>query len=193
MTLTLALSPSGERVQTLFFRHSRGNDRKAAIDIGDFAGLTIAYTAFMKSLEGKPRPANIDGFTPEQRFFLGWAQVWAAKSTAEAERLQLSAEQSARAQAEAAQARFAFLAEASTRLASSLDYELTLRNVAELAVPALADACTVDVLLENGDVRRVAATRLAEGALEGQVLVRVPLEARGRVLGATRRRAWHAP
>jgi predicted metalloendopeptidase len=58
-------------------------------DIGDFAGLTIAYTAFMKSLEGKPRPANIDGFTPEQRFFLGWAQVWAAKSTAEAERLQV--------------------------------------------------------------------------------------------------------
>src|SRR5438477_11614020 len=38
MTLTLALSPSGERVQTLFFRHSRGNDRKAAIDIGYFAG-----------------------------------------------------------------------------------------------------------------------------------------------------------
>jgi putative endopeptidase len=58
-------------------------------NIGDFAGLTIAYTAFMKSLEGKPRPADVDGFTPEQRFFLGWAQVWAAKSTSEAERLQV--------------------------------------------------------------------------------------------------------
>ena len=58
-------------------------------NIGDFAGLTISYDAFMKSLEGKPRPANIDGFTPEQRFFLGWAQVWAAKSTAEAERGQV--------------------------------------------------------------------------------------------------------
>ncbi|HTK27742.1 MAG TPA: M13 family metallopeptidase [Pyrinomonadaceae bacterium] len=58
-------------------------------NIGDFAGLTIAYTAFMKSLEGKPRPADVDGFTPEQRFFLGWAQVWAAKSTAEAERSQV--------------------------------------------------------------------------------------------------------
>ena len=56
-------------------------------NIGDLAGLTVAYDAFMKSLEGKPRPANIDGFTPEQRFFLGWAQVWAAKSTPEAERL----------------------------------------------------------------------------------------------------------
>jgi predicted metalloendopeptidase len=58
-------------------------------NIGDFAGLTISYYAYLKSLEGKPRPANIDGFTPEQRFFLGWAQVWAAKSTPEAERSQV--------------------------------------------------------------------------------------------------------
>jgi len=42
----------------------------------------------MKSLEGKPRPANIDGFTPEQRFFLSWAQVWASKYTPEVVRLQ---------------------------------------------------------------------------------------------------------
>jgi putative endopeptidase len=54
-------------------------------NIGDFAGLTVSYDAFMKSLEGKPRPANIDGFTPEQRFFLGWAQVWAGKYTPAAE------------------------------------------------------------------------------------------------------------
>lgn len=59
-------------------------------NIGDFAGLTVSYYAFMKSLEGKPRPANIDGFTPEQRFFLGWAQVWAAKYTPEAERQQVA-------------------------------------------------------------------------------------------------------
>ena len=58
-------------------------------NIGDFAGLTVAYEAFKKSLEGKPRPADIDGFTPEQRFFLGWAQVWAGKYTPEAERLQV--------------------------------------------------------------------------------------------------------
>ncbi|HWN08345.1 MAG TPA: M13 family metallopeptidase [Pyrinomonadaceae bacterium] len=56
--------------------------------IADFGGLTVAYQAFKKSLEGKPRPANIDGFTPEQRFFLGWAQVWASKYTTEAARLQ---------------------------------------------------------------------------------------------------------
>jgi predicted metalloendopeptidase len=56
--------------------------------IADLGGLTVAYQAFMKSLSGKPRPANIDGFTPEQRFFLGWAQVWAEKDTPEAARLQ---------------------------------------------------------------------------------------------------------
>jgi putative endopeptidase len=55
--------------------------------IADFGGLTVAYYAFQKSLAGKPRPANIDGFTPEQRFFLGWAQVWAEKSRPEYERL----------------------------------------------------------------------------------------------------------
>ena len=59
-------------------------------NIGDFAGLTVSYQALMKSLEGKPRPANIDGFTPEQRFFLGWAQVWAGKYTPEAERQQVA-------------------------------------------------------------------------------------------------------
>jgi predicted metalloendopeptidase len=35
----------------------------------------MAYVAFQKSPAGKPCPANIDGFTPEQHFFLGWAQV----------------------------------------------------------------------------------------------------------------------
>ena len=59
-------------------------------NIGDFAGMTVSYDAFMKSLEGKPRPADIDGFTPEQRFFLGWAQVWAGKYTPEAERQQVA-------------------------------------------------------------------------------------------------------
>ena len=55
--------------------------------IADLGGLFVAYDAFEKSLQGKPRPENIDGFTPEQRFFLGWAQVWAEKATPEWERL----------------------------------------------------------------------------------------------------------
>jgi putative endopeptidase len=45
--------------------------------IADLGGLTIAFKAYEKSLEGKPRPEPIDGFTPEQRFFLSYAQIWA--------------------------------------------------------------------------------------------------------------------
>ena len=45
-------------------------------NIGDLGGLTIAYLALQKSLKGTAAPPKIDGFTPEQRFFLGWAQVW---------------------------------------------------------------------------------------------------------------------
>ena len=58
--------------------------------IADLGGLTVAYAALQKSLAGKPRPANIDGFTPEQRFFLGWAQVWAENARPEYERLQVN-------------------------------------------------------------------------------------------------------
>jgi PAS domain S-box-containing protein len=49
-----------------------------------------------------------------------------------------------------------FVAEASRVLASSLDYEETLRTVARLAVPVLADWCAVDVLTEDGELRRLA-------------------------------------
>ena len=42
--------------------------------IGDLGGAKIAYLAFQKSLAGKPRPADLDGFTPEQQFFIAWGQ-----------------------------------------------------------------------------------------------------------------------
>jgi len=45
-------------------------------NIADLGGLKIAYAAFKKSLAAKPRPALIDGFTPEQRFFIGFAQIY---------------------------------------------------------------------------------------------------------------------
>jgi putative endopeptidase len=57
--------------------------------IGDLGGLKIAWLAFQRALQGKPRPADIDGFTPEQRFFLGWAQVWGRKQTPDAMRQQI--------------------------------------------------------------------------------------------------------
>ncbi len=44
-------------------------------NIADLGGLNIAYAAFKKTKEGKSN-VKIDGFTPDQRFFMSWAQVW---------------------------------------------------------------------------------------------------------------------
>jgi putative endopeptidase len=57
--------------------------------IADLGGLTIAYNALEKDLKGKPRPL-IDGMTPEQRFFVAYAQVWAANDRPEFERLMVN-------------------------------------------------------------------------------------------------------
>jgi putative endopeptidase len=45
-------------------------------NIADIGGLSIAYTALQKALREKGAVTKIDGFTPEQRFFLAWAQIW---------------------------------------------------------------------------------------------------------------------
>jgi putative endopeptidase len=44
-------------------------------NIADLAGLTVSYDAYHAALGGKPAPV-IDGFSGDQRFYLGWAQVW---------------------------------------------------------------------------------------------------------------------
>lgn len=44
-------------------------------NIGDLGGLSVAYAAYRLSLGGKQAPV-IDGLTGDQRFFLGWAQIW---------------------------------------------------------------------------------------------------------------------
>ncbi len=44
-------------------------------NIGDLAGLTMAYRAYQLALGGRPSPV-INGYTGDQRFFMGWAQVW---------------------------------------------------------------------------------------------------------------------
>lgn len=58
-------------------------------NIADLGGLTMAYYAFKKSLEGKPVPPKIDGFTAEQRFFISWAQAWRGEYQPEARRNQI--------------------------------------------------------------------------------------------------------
>ncbi len=65
-----------------------------------------------------------------------------------------------------ARERHAFLAEASSLLASSLDYRTTLAAVARLCVPRLADWCGVDVVEEDGRLRRVAVAHVDPARVE---------------------------
>ena len=58
-------------------------------DIADLGGVKIAYLAFEKSQIGRPR-VKIGGFTPEQRFFLAYAQIWRENVRPEALRLSLA-------------------------------------------------------------------------------------------------------
>ena len=68
------------------------------------------------------------------------------------------AERDARDAAERARSRHEFLAEASEILASSLDYQETLRLVTQFVVPDFADLCTINVVGQDGMVRQVSAT-----------------------------------
>ena len=58
-------------------------------NIGDLGGLLGAYDGLQKYYEENGRPENIDGFTPEQRFFMSWATVWRTKTRDEALRTQV--------------------------------------------------------------------------------------------------------
>ena len=54
-------------------------------NLADLGGITLAYEAFQLTDQAKSNQ-KIDGFTPDQRFFLGYAQVWREKVRPEAER-----------------------------------------------------------------------------------------------------------
>jgi putative endopeptidase len=55
--------------------------------IGDLAGVKIAYLAFQNSQKGKPPAPNIDGFTPDQQFFIAWGQFRGDATRPETQRL----------------------------------------------------------------------------------------------------------
>jgi predicted metalloendopeptidase len=57
-------------------------------NIGDLSGLAVAFRAYRMSLGGQPAPV-IEGFTGDQRFFLGWAQVWRTRMREDALRQRL--------------------------------------------------------------------------------------------------------
>lgn len=58
-------------------------------NIGDLGGVNAAYDGLQLYLAENGRPENIDGFSPEQRFFMSWATVWRTKYTEDALRNQI--------------------------------------------------------------------------------------------------------
>ncbi|MGK4007566.1 GAF domain-containing protein [Sorangium sp. So ce1036] len=78
-------------------------------------------------------------------FLVGIHRDITDRKRAEEERARFIRVQAARAEAEEAARRFAFLAEVSTALAASLDFTATLQSLARLVIPVLADFCLVDV------------------------------------------------
>jgi PAS domain S-box-containing protein len=74
------------------------------------------------------------------------------RKRAEQQREQFIRAEAARAEAEASERRSAFLAEASTMLAATLDYERTLVNISRLAIPTFADWCFVYLALEGQEI-----------------------------------------
>ncbi len=148
--------------------------------------------------DGSGRPLYVQGYlldVSERR-----------RAEDEKERLR-AAERAAQADARTKQRKLDFLAQACSVIASSPDYDVTLRRVAELAVQDLADWCFVDVLDDDGDATRLVAEHADPGgrprhdpgsvpdaevvevvrsgrATVTETRICAPLLARGRVLGA---------
>jgi signal transduction histidine kinase len=94
---------------------------------------------------------------------LRWANerliIAGVREQEEAERAEAMArsERAARLDSEQAQRRLSLLVESGRQLASSLDYEATLQQVARLAIPVAADWCVVDLLTDAGELKRGVA------------------------------------
>ena len=128
-------------------------------------------TAFAAMAVGFPEPRD---FNDAERRILSALAAQAATALRRAalyEEAEASAtaEREARLAAERAQERLAFLAEASSELASSvLDLETTLARAVDLAVPRLADGCAIHLVDERGEAHAVAVSHRDQG--EAQAL-----------------------
>ncbi|HEX3177560.1 MAG TPA: GAF domain-containing protein [Methylomirabilota bacterium] len=93
----------------------------------------------------------------------------------------LARERSSLARMEAAREQAAVLAETSTLLASSLDYESTLQRLAQGLVPGLADLCVLDIVDDDGEIRRLAAAHAdpARASLVRELQERFPPDRHG--------------
>ncbi|HEX9373379.1 MAG TPA: ATP-binding protein, partial [Roseiflexaceae bacterium] len=176
-----APAPLAESVRTgtLVLLESEGERAARYPNIGPVVTADRAWAAMPLVVDGRtigglglsfavPRTFDAD----DRSFMLALAQQCA--QALDRARL-FAAERNARAAAEVARERLEFLSEVSTLLSSSLDYETTLVNVARLATPVLADWCVIDVIDDDGGLRRVAVAHADPAKRElAQVLLRFP-------------------
>lgn len=147
----------------------------AAPDLGAFLVVVAAYSAFLGGVRSgllaaailvayyayrlTAPAAPVSPSAREQWLLIAVAAPLAALVSAHVktrfDRLR-DRDRVARAEAEAAERRWRFLAEASRALSASLDHEVTLANLAVLTVPDLADYCMIHVRGEDGVIRQVA-------------------------------------
>jgi PAS domain S-box-containing protein len=158
-----AIRLANERAERLF-GYARGelvgrpsslllpSDVRVAPDVQrDASGLRRDGSRFAVEITVKPL------FTDAGRLFTAVVRDITDRQPRDDDRSERSRAETARLQAEEAGRRASFLAEASRVLAASLDYEATLRSVARVAIPYLADYVLVDVLEPRGRLRRLAA------------------------------------
>ena len=86
--LTVRLGAQYDQFEPLPGYHVQGGLTMGE-NIGDAAGTAVGLEAYRLSLAGAEAPV-IDGFTGDQRFFLGWAQVWQSKSRDDALKQQVA-------------------------------------------------------------------------------------------------------
>jgi PAS domain S-box-containing protein len=127
------------------------------------AKVQIFVDLFKKNQQVQEQAARIEAINRELEQQLDHIQqlshdVDKQKRATEERDLLLAREQAAREQAEKVQRRMVFLAQSSAVLAASLDYQETLKNVAALAVPDIADWCSVHIMAEDGSTKLVAIT-----------------------------------
>jgi PAS domain S-box-containing protein len=138
--------------------HRKGLARYCETGEGPVVGSRIEITGWRS--DGTEFPVELaitEVDVPGPPLFTGYLRDITNRKHSEEERQALlAAEQAARAAAEKAQERLAFLATASAEVTASLDYRRTLQSLVNLAVPRLADWCFVDVLQDDDTHVRVA-------------------------------------
>lgn len=159
----------GERYTSAWYRHRMDEDKQRTDQLSTTA-FRNNYEQYTETFRCRLRDGSVRWFSEQVRVRpvspCSWHVVGVAVDITE------------RKQSEA---RLAFLAEASALLTQSLDVDTILGNLARLCVPFLADMCIVDIIEDDGSLRRVASHHIdpAKAELVRELERRFPLDPHG--------------